>query len=264
MAVEIHNYQSLKKKVLIEIFSFFFNIYFWIIEFLKFKKKNDIFLERSSPNSFNLIGPYPKSLILWIKNCSSEKDKREQLYLIRGYKNHIIYFFEKFDIFEINKNLCILEFPLSIKGIYKYYKFIINLKPKLIQMHDPKLAVVSTLFFKFFFKAKSFCITRGSTFHEDFVFRSKKGILEVLRSFFSEMLLRISLKNLNFIFSSPSVAVETEVSIKRRVLRTSIVWCEAIFNIDNVLLSKTSKVDFLSSRTSRKNYLIFSRIEKKK
>jgi glycosyltransferase involved in cell wall biosynthesis len=244
--------------------SFFLNFFFWTIKFFKLKKKGLTDQENYSPNAFNLIGPYPKSLILWLKKSYLEKEKREQLYEIRGYKNHIIYFFEKIDILEVNKNLCILEFPLSISGIYKYYKFIINLEPKLIQMHDPKSAVISTLFFKDFFKAKSFCITRGSTFHEDFIFRPKNGILDFFRSFFSNILLSISLKNLDFIFSSPSVAIETEVSIKKRVLRTNVVWCEAIFNIDNNLLSKISKVHFLLPKKDRKNYLIFSRIENKK
>lgn len=260
----MYNYQSLKAKLLIEIVSLFFNFVFWTIKFFKLKKRSFSDPENYSLNAFNLIGPYPKSLILWIKNSHLEKEKREQLYQIRGYKNHIIYFFKKIDILEVNKNLSILEFPLSIRGIYKYYKFIINLEPKLIQVHDPKSAVISTLFFKNFFKAQSFCITRGSTFHEDFIFRPKNGILDLFRSFFSNILLRISLKNLNFIFSSPSVAIETEVLIKKRVLRTNVVWCEAIFNIDNDLLSKFPEVNFVLSKKNKKNYLIFSRIEKKK
>lgn len=258
------NYQNFKAKLLIEIVSFFFNFFFRTIQFFKLKKKSLIDQKNCTPNAFNLIGPYPKSLILWLKNSSVEKEKREQLYEIRGYKNHIIYFFKKIEILEVNKNLCILEFPLSITGIYKYYKFIINLEPKLIQMHDPKSAVISTLFFKDFFKAKSFCITRGSTFHEDFIFRPKKGILDLFRSFLSSILLSISLKNLDFIFSTPSVAIETEVKIKKRVLRSNVVWCEAIFNIDSNLLSKTSEVDFLLPKKNKKNYLIYSRIEKKK
>ena len=252
-----YNYQNLSNRLKRD---------FWalICSFPYFFKKN----KSDKHNAIaKLIGEYPKDFIAWIREDELVKKQRLLMYSLPGIKVYIVYFYKQFQEYKLDDNTYVVEFSNDFQGVKDYFRYMYNLNPKVIQVHDSLLVGFINFLIKKTMNSKMIFMPRGMNYYSDFVFRKKNSLGQFLRAHYNRIFYQYIISNSSFVNAPSMLALEAELASKMQVhVSDFLLCCGAIPVLTNSRKDVPSKLFEVQNRISKfdKKIFTFSRVEKYK
>jgi len=252
-----YNYQNLKNRIKRD---------FWallaIIPYI-FKKNN----QNKKKAITTLIGEYPKDYIKWLKSDELLNKQRGIIQSLPNIDTYTIYFYKEHKKYMLCENTYAVEFPNSLKGMKQYFKFIYNLNPKIIQVHDSLLVGFNNLLIKTVMKTKMTFMPRGMNYYDDFIFRDKSNIIKKIKAHYNKILYIKCLKKSDFINAPAPLALECELISFKKVHTSDYLLCKGAVSVqtnDNNIINNKLKNLKRNLSSFDKKVFTFSRVEKLK
>jgi len=211
-----YNYQNIRNRLKRDFWAIIAVVPYF---FIKNKNKKNKIISK-------LIGEYPNDMIKWLQNDKLANRQRFISYSLPEVQTYSFYFYKKFQEYKLGDNTYIVEFPNTFNGIKQYFKYIYNLNPQIIQVHDSLLVGVNNFLIKWTMKPKMIFMPRGMNYYGDFIFRDRSTSIQWLKAHWNRIIYTACLRSSSFVNAPAILALENELVRKKEVYTSDYLLCQ--------------------------------------